>query len=956
MTSQAQQECSQCRHLNPATAIVCDLCGWALAKEGMTLTYHPGASNNPNSDFNNTPAKAASVTENFSSDDETIAPKNVDTETHQAGIDADNSTEHTSDNGMAHFKISEVLGQGGMGAVYKAQDLTLQRFVALKLFRSQLSDTVGNGQQLLDEARLACKLNHPNIVTIYDIARGQDSNFIVMEWVDGQSLDTIIPENGLPQDKAMEYACQIIDGLVCAHQNGIIHRDIKPQNIMLNSENRIKILDFGIADLLHQPTQQQEQSEASIEAEQDQTRIGELVGTPQYMAPEQAFGQEVDQRADIFAFGILLYEMLTGQRPFAGKNINEIKEALSKGAYPPVSHLRPDLPTSIETMIDKMLAADISLRWQNSNELAGEIHKIYNLLTKQKNWWQRLHWLGKTAMILPLIFILSWNLKEVIFPPTTNDLIERQLLEAKKIAILPFDNISGDPLLEIFNDGLVSSLSSDLTKAGREQGDGTTWVIPSREIRRMKQPSVQKVSDKFGVDLLLTGSVQHMGSTRLFVLNLLNAKDGRQLTTSELSISADKLFQGQQKIRRQVLALLNWKISEELTKEFSAERPKLDGAYKEYIEGQGYLYRYDQAGNLNKALKGFARAIQLDSEYQLAYAGLASAQFAHFHRTKNSEWLDRMAITINKLRTINPEHPLISYLSADLIVQKGQYEQAIKLFQSSIQQDSKHINSYLGLAKAYAKNGNNLRAEKIYQNIINISPNNWRARAILGVFYFRNGNHVDAVEQFKQLAQMAPNNNYAFLNLAASYYSLGRIEEAIQNTELALKINPTKSAYSNLATMYFYNKNYKNATVAYEKAIALSDSDYVVWGNLADAYRFSQNAKSRSAYNQAVKLALKALELNPKDTTVVADLAYYFANLGQREQTLEYAKRIDSNNTGTDNFMVATAYDLLGESELTLIHITNAIDKNYSLDEIRSSPLLEKVRKDERFKHLINNQ
>lgn len=942
MTNEDNQECSQCRNFNPAEALICELCGSGLAKEGMMFTYHPRSIINSNGNDKTLAPQQSSMAEDSVLLDVTISPEPAASYNKPESIEKD---------GMAQFKINQVLGEGGMGAVYRAQDLTLHRFVAIKLFRSKLAETQSNGQQLLDEARMACQLNHPNIVTIYDIARGQGSNYIVMEWVDGQPLDKLISENGLAVETALEYACQIIDGLVCAHQNGIIHRDIKPQNIMLNKDGRIKILDFGIADLLRQS------GKSSAEKQFDElsmddgniTRISGIVGTPQYMAPEQALGQAVDQRADIFAFGVVFYEMLTGQRPFKGENINQLKKALNKGDYPPLNQLQPDLPEALITLVDKMLTTDVSLRWQTSTDLAEAIHQLYNQLTRQKNWWQRRHWLSKAAIVIPFVLMLGWSFKEIIFPPTTQELVDRQLVGATKIAILPFDNISGDPLLQIFNDGLVTTLSSDLSKAGQEQGDGTTWVIPSSEIRRMKEVTVKSVSDKYGVDLILTGSIQHMGSTRLLVLTLLNAKDGRQLKTTELNIDAKELFQGQQDVRKQVLTLLGWKISDKLLAQYNKERPQFDGAYKEYIEGKGYLYRDDQQGNLEKALDSFSRAIEIDSNYQLAYVGLAEGQHRLFTESKEQQWLRSMEQTIIELQEINPRHVKLDYLSAEIFFEQGKYGRAVELLEKSIKNNLYHIESFLALAYAYEKLNEFEKTEAIYEEVKRISPNNTLGIAYFGVYYFSKGDYAKAIEQFEEQIRIAPNSHWAFLNMAASYYTLGQIDEAIKYTEIAIKLNPSADSFSNLGTMYFYEAQYHKAVRAYEKMIALNSTDYINWGNLADAYHYSNSDKKIMAYQRATELAQQALDLNSRDTMAIAHNAYYLANLNDRKNSMYYAQQIGEQQTGIENFVAATAYSLLSEIDLSFKHINYAIVKNYPLEEIQQSPLLDNIKKDKRF-------
>jgi serine/threonine protein kinase/Flp pilus assembly protein TadD len=844
---------------------------------------------------------------------------------------------------LAHFEVCEILGQGSMGAVYRATDQILQRTVALKVLSADKSYSSVNPNALLDEARMACKLNHPNIVTIYEVTKANDSHCIVMEWVDGQPLDELIPADGLDLLKALKYASQISDGLLCAHQNQIIHHDIKPQNIMLMASGQIKILDFGIAGLVQKKPDGKHGSSFSGT---------NITGTPSYMAPEQALGQSLDERADIFSFGIVLYLMLTGKRPFAGKTGSEVTKAIINGDGVALSQYLPDLPVRVLRLVDKMLATDKNARWQSTTQLTDEIHAIYGELSGEKNWWQRRNRLSKAAILLPFVLLLGWSSKEVLFPPTTDELIQRQLSDATTVAMLPFDNISGDPLLQLFSDGLAVTLGNDLAQAGRERGN--SWVIPSTTISRMKDPTVQQLSDKYGVDLVLTGSVQHLGSTRSLALNLLDGKDGRQLKTAELSIDASQLFQGQSDIRKEALALLGWSLSPELLGKFNANKPQLDGAYKEYLQGRGYLYRYDISGNLNKAELAFNRAIAIDSDYQSAYVGLAVSRLRRYNKTLEQGWLEKMATTITGLATISPDHSLLNYLWGEWHSKKGDYQKSVDLFQSSITGDTRHIKSYFGLAKGYDKLGQTDKAEKIYQRAAKMAPNNVIGVITLGIFYFRHGENVKAIGQFKQLSLMAPNNSFAYSNMAAAFYSLGQIDQAIENNRFAIALNPTGRAYSNLATMLFYQKSYHDAVDAYQEALKFNANAFFIWGNLADAYRFAKINKSNEAYQKAADLALTALDLNPKDSQAMTSLAYYLANLAREDQALQYLDKIDLKHSGSEHFKAALAYDILGKMQQVLDHLSIAIDKHYSVDEIRDTPLLENVRQDERFERLLS--
>jgi serine/threonine-protein kinase len=898
-------------------ALKCDHCGIEIEQSNVTLSV-----SDSDSDTNHN-----NVTDTLFRNVNTLLPNNVNEE---QSIQLNPKT-------MGHFKITDILGKGGMGAVYKAKDLVLERFVAIKMIR-----LIGIEQKmLLAEAKTISKLNHPNIVTVYDISRGDDANFIVMEWINGRPLNEIIPPQGLSLNIVLEYARQMVSAITCAHQQHIIHRDIKPQNIMVDSDGHIKVLDFGISALIH--------PENKRKLEQP-----ELLGTPQYMAPEQINGKPTDERSDLFSLGIVLYEMLTGSKPFLGLNIKQISHAITKGEYTPLTECKPELSTTIIECVNKLLQTDPATRYQSAEKLAQDIDAISQQISDKKNWWQRQHWITKSLIMVPIIAIMGWSFKGVIFPPTTQELIQRQLVESKKIAFLPFDNISGDPVLQLFSDAMATMLSNDLAEVGYQQGDGATWVLPTSEIRRLNDPSIENIYNKYGVDLIITGSIQHMGSTRSVNLSLINGADGRQLKSVQLSIEADKLFLAQTDIRDQVIDLIDWKIPNELVIKFAAQKPAFDGAYKHYLAGKGYLYRYDQAGNITKALTSFNKAIELDTQYENAYVGLAETQLKYFIESKENIWLDKMGETIKKLLSVNPDNNLARYLTAEIQVRKGNYQDSAEYFKLSIQHNPLHIKSYLGLANSSFLLNAYDQAESAYVDALTLSPNNTQAITNFGIHYFSIGEYDKAILQFKKLTEIAPNNDNAYLNIAAGYYSLGKIDQAIKMTLKAIALKPTASAFSNLGTMYFYQNKYLQSITAFEKAVELLPNNYMFWGNLGDAYWLVANEKYQTAYNEAATLAKRTLDLNSKDQLAIACLAYYFSGLNQQEKSLEYALQIGVNSDATSNFMVAAAFDRFNQKEKVLQHLEYSLEKKYPLEEVINSPLLPNIKNDARFGKLSN--
>jgi len=921
--------------------------------------------------------------DDVSQDCDTIAISVADTLcAQQTLLSDDQQAEKLQQSSMAHFKIIDILGKGGMGAVYKAKDLALERFVAIKMLR--ISDA--NQPLILAEAKTISQLNHPNIVTVYDIARDGDANFIVMEWVNGLPLDRMIPPQGLALKVVIDYAKQMVAALACAHQQHIIHRDIKPQNIMVDINGRIKVLDFGIAALID-PNKvkitpsviQTSFTDDNLVAEdiKHHTLPSRIEGSPQYMSPEQVLGQASDARSDLFSLGIVLYEMLTGVKPFLGLNLPQIRQAISLGEYTSLVEVAAErkaeakaghkierkaegnteqkltLPAELIAVVDKLLQTEPSARYQNATDLAQDIDVIDRVVNHKKNWWQQQHWLIKSLLIIPVIATLAWSTRSILFPPSTQELIARQLVEAKKIAFLPFENISGDPVLQIFSDGIATMLSSDLAEVGYQQGDGSTWVLPASEIRRLDDPSVAGIYNKYGVDSVITGSIQHMGSTRSLHLSVVNGADGRQLKSLQLTLDAENLFAAQRDIRQQVIELLGWQIPAALSQQFAAQQPAFDGAYKHYLQGQGYLYRFDHGDNINKALESFQAAIDLDPSYADAYVGLAEAQLRSFIETQDISVLKLMAETVKQLVEIDSKHRLLNYLEGELVFNQGYYLKAIEFFSKSIDLQPRFLKAYTGLSDSYQKIGESNKAELKLLQAYKLMPNNNAVLTYLGTFHYNHGEYSRAIKHFERLMQQTPNNYIAQLNISACYYLSGDIDKAILAAEKSLKIQPNATVYSNIGTYYFILKNFDKAIESFENMISLNDRDYINWGNLADAYRFANNPKYTKAFEQAIILAEQAIEFNPYNKEAISSVTYYYANMSNIEKTDFYAVQIDEYDSGVDNFFVAAAYARLNRNQMAIKYLLLAIKNNYSIAEIRNSPLFDSLKNESEFQELI---
>jgi len=333
--------------------------------------------------------------------------------------------------------------------------------------------------------------------------------------------------------------------------------------------------------------------------------------------------------------------------------------------------------------------------------------------------------------------------------------------------------------------------------------------------------------------------------------------------------------------------------------------------------------------------------------------GLAQAQLRSFIEFNDVTLLNKMAATVEQLKELDATNPLLNYLQGELKHNQGEYADAATLFAATIQQQRYFSKAYTGLSKAYLQLRDFKKSENTLINAYELMPNNNAILAGLGEFYYREGNYKRAIEKFTLLATKTPDNYTAHLNLSACYYLSGDMKEALSSAKKALSIQSNFIVFSNLGTLYFLLNDFTKSVEAYEKMIELNDTDYLNWGNLADAYRFSKNKKYMNAFLQAINLAEKAIELNPRDKYAIASLAYYHANLSNIEKTHMYAKQVSEEDSGEDLFFVAAAYTRLNMKQAAFKYLKLAINNKYSVAEIKASPLLKSLKNEPRFNKII---
>ena len=852
---------------------------------------------------------------------------------------------------ISHYKILDKLGEGGMGVVYKAFDKRLERTVALKFLPKHLISSDEEKQRFTLEAKAAAGLNHPNICTIHNIGEHEGKQFIVMEYIRGNTLRRKLKDDKKrDQNRYISYSVQIIKALKEAHSKGIIHRDIKSENIMVTEDDRIKVMDFGLAKLKGSP---------------QVTRTGNTVGTVTYMSPEQLRGDTVDERSDIWSFGILLYEMLTGELPFKDDYKHAVMYSILNKDPAPVSTLNSSVNPKLEAVVEKCIEKDPSERYQSADELLGVFSDLEETVKPSRSelaesWKVQRLWNEKQSVFIGsaiigigaiIIAMLAYS-SSVIEDET--EIYERVGEESIRLTVLPFNNIGNDPSRQVFCDGLSETIASNLSQVERFHQD--LWVVPADEIRELGITSPSEVYKTLGVNYAVTGSLQPMGDRLRLTVNLVDVQNMRQVNSDVIDEDVNNIPALHDRSVESVLRMLNVEFEPETREVIQAAHTSVSPALEEYIQGVGYMQRFDRLENIENAIEAFKKAVELDPDFALAYAGLGQAYWRKYDYTRVTDWLERANEQAQIALDINSELSQVNITMGMINAEFGRYDEAVKNFNDALATDPANAQAYRELASVYESRGEIDQAVSTMKRSIQLNPDYWSGHNRLGVIYWRDNKFEDAIEKFEKVIELTPDNYVGYMNLGIVYYSLGRLDEARSIFEQSLDLEKTFDASSNLATIYYAQGRYEQAARLFETALEIGEGNYRLWGNLGSAYFWApgEGEKAESAFKRAIELAEKQKEINPNDPYVTIELAGYQAKIGNEEEADENVQKaldLAPENTWV-MFLAGTTFEQLGDREEALHWIGKAIEHGHSQSEIMNQPELQDLISDERFQQV----
>jgi tetratricopeptide (TPR) repeat protein/TolB-like protein len=861
---------------------------------------------------------------------------------------------------LGPYELLSLLGSGGMGDVYRARDTELARFVAIKVLKEAPASSLKALSRIEREARLASSLNHPNIITVYSIGRSEGGvPYIAMELVEGKTLYELIAGGPLPLPRVVEIAAQIASAIAKAHDAGVVHRDLKPQNVMVTRDGLVKVLDFGLGTLTPDLADADPDS-PTVRHETPLTAVGVLVGTPDYMSPEQASTRPVDYRSDQFCFGSMLYELVTGRRPFHRATDVQTLAAIIQDPPEPIA-TRGDIPPMFPAVIERCLAKDPDERYASTLDLAREMQLVREQILQGRSRSGSMFVARRApprrrigvqiaaaviAVALVTVVVTPRIRTRVPFWPAGSRAPARQ-----ELVVLPFANIGNDAASQPFGDGLVETLTTQLTQIG--QLDGALQVVPASDVRREGVASARDAQRVFGVTRVITGSVQRTATHVRVTVNLVDANTLRQLSARSIDLELQDVAAMQDGVVREVAGLLGAPLPPEARRVLTLGNTAVPSAYDFYLQGRGYLQRYEQPESVELAINLFQRAVEQDGDYALAQAGLGEAYWRKYQLTKDERWVaaarNSCAAALSHADNLAAVYVTLGLVDAGT----GRYAEAVTELKRAIALEPSNGDAYRELAGVYQALGQTAEAEATFNTAIGVRPTYWANYNALGILYFRLSRYAEAETQFKRVIALTPDNARAYSNLGSVYALTKRYDEAAAMLERSLAIKPNAQAASNLGTVYFSLGRYADAARKMEQALAFNEGDSQLWSNLAGAYHWApgERAKARPAFLRALELAEKESRVNPQSADLILRMADCRSMLGEAERARGLAAQALklAPKDVTVMYKAGTVYEQVGDRNGALDLIGKALDRGYPRDIVDRSPSLGALRLDPRF-------
>ncbi|HKZ81980.1 MAG TPA: protein kinase [Pyrinomonadaceae bacterium] len=654
---------------------------------------------------------------------------------------------------LGRYEIRAQLGAGGMGEVYLAQDSKLDRKVALKILPQHLAEDKDRMSRFVREAKSASALNHPNIITIHEIGEIDGRHFIATEYIEGETLQTRLKGQSLSLKSTLEIALQVASALDAAHRAGIVHRDIKPDNIMVRHDGIVKVLDFGLVKL--SPTDSSEVDREGETRLQLKTRVGMIMGTVAYMSPEQARGQETDARTDIWSFGCVLYEMLIGQQPFQGETMTDVLANIIHREPASVVAQRKDTPAELERIIAKAVRKNKDQRYQSAKELFNDLQQV------------------QTRLLVEAELIRSGEgerISQIQPSPFLNS-----------IAVLPFANISAEKDNEYFSEGLTEEIIMNLSKLQMLK-----VIARGSTMRYVKEGKTHKqTASDLGVQYLLEGSVRRQGKDLRITAQLIDALRDVYLWAETYRGTMEDIFDIQEKVAAEIVQALQLRLSPDEKQILKKRFTENTGAYQLYLQGRFFWNKRSEEG-LKTAIRYFEQAIERDPQYALAWAGIADSYslLGEYGNIPRKELYPKAEAAVYKALEIdNRLAEVHTSLASLLMLSKWDWVNSEKEFKLALELNPNYATAHHWYSQWFLSMGKLKESLRMISRAAELDPVSQAILKDQGLALYYNRQYDSAIEIARKTLELDPNYAAAHRLLSLAYQGKELFDEAIAENQ-----------------------------------------------------------------------------------------------------------------------------------------------------------------------------
>jgi eukaryotic-like serine/threonine-protein kinase len=772
---------------------------------------------------------------------------------------------------LFHYEIKKELGSGGMGHVYLAQDTKLDRTVALKILPSDVASDPERMRRFVQEAKAASALDHPNVAQIYEIGESDGTNFIAMQYVEGQTLDALSKGHQLDSKEITDIAIQIADALDAASAKGITHRDIKAANIMLTPRGQVKVLDFGLAKIEQKATSQPEASKLETATG---TTPGMIVGTVQYMSPEQALGKPVDNRSDIYSLGVVLYQLATSRLPFSGETPSDTLNRILNAQPEAIARFNYNIDPELERIIRKCMEKDPERRYQSARELLIDLknlkrdsesgHSTSNVRASQRHARGRrgapaLLWLAGILLLLGLAAGIFYYLRNA------------RGSDIRSLAVLPFANVNGNPNEEWLSDGITENTINSLSQLPELK------VMARSTVFRYKNQNLdpQKIGNELKVDAVLTGTMNEKGNDLVVNAELVNVRDGSQIWGHQYNRKTSDIMQVQKELSQDISEKLRSKLTGEEKQKISKDYTQNAKAYQLYMKGR-YHWNKRTGDGIKKGIEYFQQAIDLDPTFALAYAGLADSYLINSAPFSPEERLLRGKAAAEKSYELDP---LLAEAQASMGATKEEmweWDEAEKFYRKALLTNPNYATAHQWLGELLAHHGKFDEAIAEGEKAIELDPLSLIINTSLGTTYYLARDYDLAIQQSIKTIELFPNSTLPYPTLIDSYAQKKMIPEVFQAEENLLR---AEGAWER-----------DKEKLEKVRQIYLKSGEKAMWKEVLDIHLESYQRGDSSPW----------------------DIAQDYANVGDRDQTIQWLqKSVAARDPGIGEIMVKPKFDKL---------------------------------------------